>query len=68
MRTFHGILDLNNDGVISYDDFKLLADKFVQLGHLNDKDKRRFSPSHQGEDRRGCACSLGESVGRDHVV
>ncbi|KAF5285214.1 hypothetical protein FQR65_LT13329 [Abscondita terminalis] len=42
MRTFHGILDVNNDGVISYDDFKLLADRFVQLGHLNDKIKDEF--------------------------
>ncbi|KAK4878085.1 hypothetical protein RN001_010591 [Aquatica leii] len=42
MRTFHGILDVNNDGVISYDDFKLLADTFVQLGHLNDKLKGQF--------------------------
>ncbi|XP_031331379.1 sarcoplasmic calcium-binding protein [Photinus pyralis] len=42
MRTFHGILDVNNDGVISYDDFKLLADRFVQLGHLSDKIKNEF--------------------------
>ncbi|KAF5291610.1 hypothetical protein FQA39_LY14332 [Lamprigera yunnana] len=37
MRTFHGILDVNNDGVISFDDFKLLANTFVELGHLNNK-------------------------------
>lgn len=42
MRTFHGILDVNNDGVISYDDFKLLADRFAQLGHLSDKIKDEF--------------------------
>lgn len=34
MRTLHNLLDVNNDGVISYDDFKLLADKFTALGHL----------------------------------
>jgi Ca2+-binding EF-hand superfamily protein len=42
MRTFHGILDVNNDGVISYDDFKLLADRFIKLGHLSDKQKNEF--------------------------
>lgn len=34
MRTLHNLLDINNDGVISYDDFKLLADKFTALGNL----------------------------------
>lgn len=34
MRTLHSLLDVNNDGVISYDDFRLLADKFTALGHL----------------------------------
>ena len=41
MRTFHGILDINKDGVISYDDFRILVDRFVDLGHL--------SPHHQKE-------------------
>lgn len=34
MRTLHGLLDINKDGVISYDDFMLLAEKFGALGHL----------------------------------
>ncbi|KAL1501463.1 hypothetical protein ABEB36_006779 [Hypothenemus hampei] len=42
MHTFHAILDLNKDGVISYDDFKLLADGFVNLGHLSDKHTKEF--------------------------
>ncbi|KRT85668.1 HLH domain-containing protein [Oryctes borbonicus] len=36
MRTFHGILDVNKDGVISFDDFQLLADRFVNLGHMSE--------------------------------
>lgn len=28
MRTMHGIFDVNNDGVISFEDFKILADNF----------------------------------------
>lgn len=34
MRTLHGLLDINKDGVISYDDFLILAEKFGDLGHL----------------------------------
>lgn len=34
MRTLHGLLDVNNDGVLSFEDYKLLADKFAALGHL----------------------------------
>lgn len=42
MRTIHNLLDVNKDGIISYDDFKLLADKFVQLGHLPEKQQHEF--------------------------
>lgn len=42
MRTFHSILDLNKDGVISFDDFKLLVDGFVNLGHLSEKHTKEF--------------------------
>lgn len=34
MRTFHSILDVNKDGVISYDDFQYLSKNFASLGHL----------------------------------
>ncbi|XP_055609463.1 sarcoplasmic calcium-binding protein-like [Uranotaenia lowii] len=42
MRTLHGLLDVNNDGVISYDDFRLLTEKFGSLGHLDDRAKDEF--------------------------
>lgn len=42
MRTFHSILDINKDGVISYDDFKLWGNRFVDLGHLTEKHKIEF--------------------------
>ncbi|XP_065207921.1 sarcoplasmic calcium-binding protein isoform X2 [Planococcus citri] len=42
MRTVHNLLDVNKDGIISYDDFKLLADRFVQLGHLPEKQQHEF--------------------------
>ncbi|PSN47012.1 hypothetical protein C0J52_15335 [Blattella germanica] len=42
MRTFHGVIDLNKDGVVSFDDFKILAERFVSLGHLSEKQQRDF--------------------------
>jgi Ca2+-binding EF-hand superfamily protein len=42
MRTLHGIFDVNNDGVISFDDFMLLADNFGDLGHLSEVEMEEF--------------------------
>ncbi|EEB20251.1 Sarcoplasmic calcium-binding protein, putative [Pediculus humanus corporis] len=41
MRTLHRILDVNKDGVVSFDDFKLLTERFTDLGHL--------TPEHHDE-------------------
>jgi len=42
MRTLHNILDVNKDGVISFDDLKLLAAKFTDLGHLSPEMSEEF--------------------------
>lgn len=42
MRTFHSLLDVNKDGVIGYDDYKLLATKFTALGHLSPQASKEF--------------------------
>lgn len=42
MRTLHGVFDINNDGVISFDDFMMLADKFGDLGHMNPDEIEEF--------------------------
>ncbi|XP_075154825.1 sarcoplasmic calcium-binding protein [Haematobia irritans] len=42
MRTLHRILDINRDGVISFDDFKLLHKRFTDLGHLNEELSAEF--------------------------
>lgn len=42
MRTLHGIFDVNNDGVISFDDFVVLAEKFGSLGHLTNEEMEDF--------------------------
>ncbi|EDW00403.1 sarcoplasmic calcium-binding protein [Drosophila grimshawi] len=43
MRTLHGIMDVNHDGVISYDDFNLLAKRFSDLGHLSPEVAAEFT-------------------------
>ena len=42
MRTLHSHLDVNKDGVISYDDFMLLGERFANLGHLTNDEKKEF--------------------------
>lgn len=42
MRTFHGIIDVNKDGVISFDDFILLTERFINLGHLSENEAKEF--------------------------
>ncbi|XP_067637383.1 sarcoplasmic calcium-binding protein [Eurosta solidaginis] len=42
MRTLHRILDVNRDGVISFDDFKLIAKRFTDLGHLTPETSAEF--------------------------
>lgn len=42
MRTMHGIFDVNNDGVISFEDFNVLAEKFGDLGHLSEQEMEDF--------------------------
>ncbi|CAK9810883.1 Sarcoplasmic calcium-binding protein [Anthophora quadrimaculata] len=42
MRTLHSHLDVNKDGVISYDDFMLLGERFSDLGHLTPEAKTEF--------------------------
>lgn len=42
MRTLHSLLDVNKDGVISYDDFQVLAENFVALGHLKPDAEKEF--------------------------
>lgn len=42
MRTLHRILDVNKDGVLSFDDFVLLTDRFTDLAHMTDKHHAEF--------------------------
>ncbi|XP_068159193.1 sarcoplasmic calcium-binding protein [Drosophila tropicalis] len=43
MRTLHRIMDVNHDGVISFDDFNLLAKRFNDLGHLTPEVAAEFT-------------------------
>jgi len=35
-------MDLNKDGVVSWDDFNMLGDRFIELGHLTSKQETEF--------------------------
>ncbi|XP_034827562.1 sarcoplasmic calcium-binding protein [Maniola hyperantus] len=43
MRTVHNILDVDKDGLISFNDFLLLSERFKALGHLNDAQAKEFT-------------------------
>ncbi|KAK4325040.1 hypothetical protein Pmani_004351 [Petrolisthes manimaculis] len=43
MRTHHQMLDINKDGVVSWDDFETLISKFKELGHLSPKEVANFT-------------------------
>jgi len=55
MRTLHRILDVNHDGVVSYDDFRLLAKRFNDLGHLTPEVAAEFNDviKHTWEEQFG---------------
>ncbi|XP_022906155.2 sarcoplasmic calcium-binding protein [Onthophagus taurus] len=42
MRTIHNLLDFNKDSVISYEDFQLFVDNFINLGHISEKSAKEF--------------------------
>ncbi|XP_050353580.1 sarcoplasmic calcium-binding protein [Nymphalis io] len=42
MRTVHNILDVDKDGLISFNDFLLFAERFKSLGHLDDQQANEF--------------------------
>uniref|UniRef100_S4PL75 Centrin n=3 Tax=Pararge aegeria TaxID=116150 RepID=S4PL75_9NEOP len=43
MRTVHNILDVDKDGLISFNDFLLLSERFKALGHLDDEQAKEFT-------------------------
>lgn len=43
MRTVHNILDVDKDGLISFNDFLLFSERFKSLGHLNEQQAKEFS-------------------------
>ncbi|XP_073948654.1 sarcoplasmic calcium-binding protein [Choristoneura fumiferana] len=55
MRTVHNILDVDKDGLISFNDFKLFADRFTNLGHLDDQHAKEFTEiiKHTWEEQWG---------------
>lgn len=42
MRTYHRVMDVNKDGTVSWDDFKDMARKFAEIGHLDEQQQQEF--------------------------
>ncbi|XP_042864547.1 sarcoplasmic calcium-binding protein-like [Penaeus japonicus] len=57
MRTHHQVIDLNKDGVVSWDDFEVLIAKFTELGHLSPKEISKFTDAlrHVWEEEWGAS-------------
>ncbi|XP_046964348.1 sarcoplasmic calcium-binding protein [Vanessa cardui] len=43
MRTVHNILDVDKDGLISFNDFLLFSERFKSLGHLDEQQANEFT-------------------------
>ncbi|VVC97058.1 unnamed protein product [Leptidea sinapis] len=43
MRTVHNILDVDKDGLISFNDFLLFSDRFKSLGNLDEEQAKEFT-------------------------
>lgn len=43
MRTHHLVLDINKDGMVSWDDFEALIANFKRLGNLSPKEVEKFT-------------------------
>ena len=42
MRTHHQIIDLNQDGIVSWDDFQVLITRFSKVGNFSPVELDRF--------------------------
>ncbi|CAH2266274.1 jg17827 [Pararge aegeria aegeria] len=51
MRTVHNILDVDKDGLISFNDFLLLSERFKALGHLDDEQAKEFTAIIKAVDK-----------------
>ncbi|XP_047474754.1 sarcoplasmic calcium-binding protein-like isoform X2 [Penaeus chinensis] len=57
MRTHHQVIDINKDGVVSWDDFEVLIARFTELGHLSPKEISKFRDAlrHVWEEEWGAS-------------
>ncbi|XP_064087725.1 sarcoplasmic calcium-binding protein-like [Macrobrachium nipponense] len=77
MRTHHQMMDVNKDGVVSWDDFEALVGKFAHFGHLSEKEISRFTDAlrHVWEEEWGASgdpyCFIGQEqflTQMEHVI
>ncbi|XP_068217633.1 sarcoplasmic calcium-binding protein [Palaemon carinicauda] len=70
MRTHHQMMDVNKDGVVSWDDFEALVRKFSQFGHLSEKEIGRFTDAlrHVWEEEWGASGDPYVFIGQEQFL
>ncbi|XP_071551057.1 sarcoplasmic calcium-binding protein [Panulirus ornatus] len=70
MRTHHQLLDINKDGVVSWDDFEALIVKFKELGHLTPQEVGKFTDAlrHVWEEEWGASGDPYVFIGQEQFL
>lgn len=70
MRTHHQVLDLNKDGVVSWDDFEVLIRRFTDLGHLSPKELGKLTDAmrHVWEEEWGASGDPYAFIGQEQFL
>uniref|UniRef100_A0A0P4WIN3 EF-hand domain-containing protein n=1 Tax=Scylla olivacea TaxID=85551 RepID=A0A0P4WIN3_SCYOL len=70
MRTHHEVLDINKDGVVSWDDFETLIKKFTELGHLSPEEVGNFTDAlrHVWEEEWGASGDPYVFIGQEQFL
>ncbi|KAK8743805.1 hypothetical protein OTU49_001275 [Cherax quadricarinatus] len=70
MRTHHSLIDVNKDGVVSWDDFEALISRFKQLGHLSPEEVSKFTDAirHVWEEEWGASGDPYVFIGQEQFL
>ncbi|KAG0714536.1 Sarcoplasmic calcium-binding protein [Chionoecetes opilio] len=70
MRTHHEVLDINKDGVVSWDDFETLIKNFTELGHLSSDEVASFTDAvrHVWEEEWGASGDPYVFIGQEQFL
>lgn len=70
MRTHHRLLDVNKDGVVSWDDFDALITRFRELGRLTPQEVTNFTDAlrHVWEEEWGASSDPYVFIGQEQFL